>query len=225
MFRYPQLPARTVGKKDESRRPRLHRRRECRLRHNGGERPMSAASSPLLRAGGQSFLEAPVGPAARLGGPAACLLALVASAVLPAAAGADSALNVRERLRAAGISPPPLFPTTLPARVAASDASLSINGRYFDATFVTESPSAGRRSVSFTRRSPGAVGAQLRDARRKRLPVRTVRLRGRRVYFAEQIASCYFWREQGLSYFVCGQGAGTRTSELRAMVSSARPLR
>jgi len=153
------------------------------------------------------------------------LVAALIAAAFPASAPAETAQQVGERLRAASLSPPPLFPTTLPARVAASDASVTITGRYFDATFTADSPSAGRRSVSFTRRSPGAVSAQLRDARRKRLPVRTVRLRGRRVYFAEQIASCYFWREQGLSYFVCGQGAGTSMRELRTMVRSARPLR
>jgi len=138
---------------------------------------------------------------------------------------AESAESVRERLQAASLSPPPIFPTTLPARVAATNASLTITGRYFDATFTAESASAGRRSVSFTRRSPGAVGAQLRDARRKRLPVRAIRLRGRRVYFAEQIASCYFWKEQGLSYFVCGQGSGVRASDLRTMVRTAGVLR
>lgn len=148
----------------------------------------------------------------------------------PPAASAVTPATAEEELVAADLSPVPLFPPQLPARLRDANTSLKIRGQRFTVTWDRGDGSRGLPIgyVQFSRGPANALEANKRLARSRGFKPRTTRIDDRKVVFLCGHICGYSWRAQGFTYSVFGiyfQRPGAERPDQRAVIKALRVLR
>jgi hypothetical protein len=161
------------------------------------------------------------------------VLVLILTLLIPRVAAADTDVHVRDHARALELSPPMLYPVSLPSRLVDTDVTLSTdNGISISWDRGRVSPSDNNRvgGISLTRGPRTQLAVDLRTARSRGYRPRRVGLRGRPIWRLCGHVCGYAWIEGGRYYGVygiydVGDGNGqTVARDQRLLIRNLRPL-
>lgn len=164
----------------------------------------------------------------------AVLAATVLLVAAPPEAGAMTFGSAREELAGSGLSPQPLFPDRVPAKLARADVTLTIADSeqgmgandYAVDFFLAHAFRGDPRIVGFRRFPRASLREAVRGWRAKRNPFKLVRHAGRLRYaYRGDISFGYAWVQDGKAYFASSKYYGGFTwRDLARLVSSLRHL-
>jgi hypothetical protein len=138
--------------------------------------------------------------------------------------------EARIELSAAKLTPPPLFPTSLPIRLRHTDVTLELSPPYFsihwDRGLVRQSYPRGY--VSLGRARYEAFDATLEQVHARGFQERAERIGSRVVLFVCGHVCGFVWREAGFTYQVFGDYPQSRgdadEKDMRAIIRRLQPL-
>jgi hypothetical protein len=156
----------------------------------------------------------------------ALVVTLIAGAVRSAA---DTPQKVQHDLAKAALTPPPLYPTKLPARIKDADAKLSIANGYFSVTWNRRGSVGGTKLgyLQFGRARGGQLSADLKTARQRGNHPRRVKVGRFRTWYLCGHVCGFDWRYGRFTYQAFGiyyLQPGAERRDLKRLIASARPL-
>lgn len=157
-------------------------------------------------------------------------LAVVSAMVPSSAAIAADTADVRSSLRGLGLVPAPLFPTTVPPRLRASDAQLRGTERFTVTWDRGTEDGLPIGFVSFGRGKASQLRSDLATARARGSHPRRVRIGSRRVWRLCGHLCGFEWHEQSYTYFSLGiyykndAGGDLVARDERTLLASLAPL-
>jgi hypothetical protein len=168
-------------------------------------------------------------PWCRSAGRGCAVLALVVT-VGAVQSRADTPQKVQQDLARAALTPPPLYPTTLPARIRDSDAELSITDGYFSVTWNRRGSVGGTRLgyLQFGRARRGQLAADLKTARRRGDHPRRVQVGRHRTWYLCGHICGFDWRHGQFTYQAFGiyyLRPGTERQDLERLIKVTHVLR
>jgi hypothetical protein len=145
----------------------------------------------------------------------------------PLRAAAATPDEVRQQLAAQALSPPPLFPMVLPARLATAEAELTVDLGNFQVNFDL---GGSYGYVNFDRDGVATLNDLLHAVRRRGFRPRKVTVGHRRVFDLCAHNCGYVWREGGRTYsiggiYYVGDRRGRHVlADMRSAIKALQPL-